>query len=293
MTTEASWLKRFLAYRLKIGGYRIPSIMLVLLVIALGCCGVTGISVWNEDEAAPEPVATATATVGPTWTPRPTRTPAPMATRTARPSPSPRATATATSEAEACTWGAVYVADVTIPDGTRMDPGQAFVKTWRVRNSGTCAWENVRLVFADGERMAAVESVPVPEADPGDEVEVSVEMAAPEAAGEYAAGWALCCGGESFYRVTVAIVAGEETAPVVVATDVPVAVPTVAVTELPAAGIVLINLTSPIVPNSDASLVIQVAPGATCDPGVRYASGWSKAGGLESKTAVIVVRLAG
>jgi len=54
---------------------------------------------------------------------------------------------------------------------------------------------------------------------------------------------------------------------------------------LVSAGIVLINLTSPIVPNSDASLVIQVAPGATCDPGVRYASGWSKAGGLESKTA--------
>src|SRR5512138_2778546 len=33
-----------------------------------------------------------------------------------------------------------FVADVTIPDGTVMTPNQAFTKTWRVKNVGTCAW---------------------------------------------------------------------------------------------------------------------------------------------------------
>ncbi len=35
---------------------------------------------------------------------------------------------------------ATYVSDVTIPDRTIMTPGQPFVKTWAVTNSGACAW---------------------------------------------------------------------------------------------------------------------------------------------------------
>ncbi len=31
--------------------------------------------------------------------------------------------------------------DVTIPDGTPMSPGQEFVKTWRIRNTGICTWD--------------------------------------------------------------------------------------------------------------------------------------------------------
>jgi transcriptional regulator with XRE-family HTH domain len=33
----------------------------------------------------------------------------------------------------------------TIPHGTRMEPGQVFEKVWRVKNSGTVAWERRRL----------------------------------------------------------------------------------------------------------------------------------------------------
>ncbi len=44
------------------------------------------------------------------------------------------------SAAQACTDRAQFVADVTVPDGTRYDPGATFTKTWRLRNAGTCTW---------------------------------------------------------------------------------------------------------------------------------------------------------
>src|SRR5215210_4125964 len=31
-----------------------------------------------------------------------------------------------------------FVADVNIPDDTNMSPGQDFIKTWRVKNTGSC-----------------------------------------------------------------------------------------------------------------------------------------------------------
>jgi micrococcal nuclease len=65
----------------------------------------------------------------------------------------------------------------------------------------------------------------------------------------------------------------------------PTPVPTQAPTEPPAAGITLVSLTSPTSPGSNATLVIQVAAGAVCDPGVIYKSGESGAQGLEQKTA--------
>lgn len=35
----------------------------------------------------------------------------------------------------------VSVADVTIPDGVSMMHGEVFIKMWRIRNMGTCTWE--------------------------------------------------------------------------------------------------------------------------------------------------------
>jgi hypothetical protein len=47
----------------------------------------------------------------------------------------------------------------------------------------------------------------------------------------------------------------------------------------------LIALTSPVSPTEYVTLVIQVAPGAVCDPGVIYKTGESEARGLGLKTA--------
>lgn len=34
-----------------------------------------------------------------------------------------------------------WIADITIPDGTLMSPGQTFTKVWRIRNAGTVDWK--------------------------------------------------------------------------------------------------------------------------------------------------------
>lgn len=92
----------------------------------------------------------------------------------------------------ACTNVSNFVADVTIPDGAVVAPGQAFNKTWRVRNSGTCTWgAGYTLVFVSGEAMTATTSVSVPETAPGGTADLTVQMTAPTAPGNYTGFWEL------------------------------------------------------------------------------------------------------
>jgi hypothetical protein len=45
----------------------------------------------------------------------------------------------------------VFEGDVTIPDGSVLDPGYDFQKIWKIRNSGTCLWdEGYSLVYIGG-----------------------------------------------------------------------------------------------------------------------------------------------
>jgi hypothetical protein len=86
-----------------------------------------------------------------------------------------------------------YIADVTIPDGSRMAPSQRFVKTWRIRNEGQAPWPaSTFLEHVGGDLIAAGTRVPVEiTVEPGSEVEVSVDMIAPEAPGRYVSFWKL------------------------------------------------------------------------------------------------------
>jgi uncharacterized protein affecting Mg2+/Co2+ transport len=84
----------------------------------------------------------------------------------------------------------VYVADVTIPDDTRMSPGQTFTKTWRIRNNGERPWgDGFRLVFVKGTPMTNQRSIPLPAAAPGQEVEISIQQTAPTRRGTYFGDW--------------------------------------------------------------------------------------------------------
>ncbi len=83
-----------------------------------------------------------------------------------------------------------FRADVTIPDGTVIQPGQQFVKTWRITNSGTRAWDaRFSLVHVRDERMGAPESVPMPIVQPGGFGDVSVTLTAPTRPGRYLSTW--------------------------------------------------------------------------------------------------------
>jgi hypothetical protein len=84
-----------------------------------------------------------------------------------------------------------FVADVNIPDDTNMSPGQDFVKTWRVKNTGSCPWEaGYELVYAGyADRMDGQPQQLTQVVQPGQEVEISVQFTAPSEIGEYLSAW--------------------------------------------------------------------------------------------------------
>ncbi len=119
----------------------------------------------------------------------PTQTVAP-ATNTPQP---PTATAQPpTAKPTPCYW-AQFVKDVTIPDGTEIDAGDPFTKTWRLKNIGACSWNTgFDLVFVSGNAMDSDAAVDFPEnVQPGETVDVSVDFIAPEDEGEYKSNWKL------------------------------------------------------------------------------------------------------
>ncbi len=109
----------------------------------------------------------------------------------ARPSPTPLPTTTPT--AVPCTDVATFIRDVTIPDGTRLDPGESFTKIWRIRNAGTCTWTSeYSMVLVSGSALqgSKVKTLPGPIA-PEEVVDLSLDLQAPLERGSYEGFWQL------------------------------------------------------------------------------------------------------
>ena len=82
-----------------------------------------------------------------------------------------------------------YVGE-TIADLTMVRPAQPFVQTWTMENRGTQRWpEGCALVRIGGEVMGSPSAVPLPPADPGEQVSVSAPFVAPLLAGSYTSTW--------------------------------------------------------------------------------------------------------
>lgn len=77
----------------------------------------------------------------------------------------------------------------TIPDGTNFNAGDAFTKTWRLKNIGNCTWSGYALVFESGEAMSGVSPIAIGTINPGQEVDLSVNLKAPAANGTYRGYW--------------------------------------------------------------------------------------------------------
>lgn len=93
--------------------------------------------------------------------------------------------ATATSNCNV----AQFVTDVTIPDGSIMSPGQAFTKKWRIKNIGSCTWNGFSMTFDSGDAMGGPASKPIGAVNPGQEVELEVNLTAPGSVGNYRGYW--------------------------------------------------------------------------------------------------------
>ena len=101
----------------------------------------------------------------------------------------PTATATldpsAPTPTPSCRDAATFVEDVTIPDNTNLSQGEKFTKTWKLQNTGTCDWTGYTAAFKSGERMNAPDSVPVADTASDATVEISVDLTAPAADGQF------------------------------------------------------------------------------------------------------------
>lgn len=154
---------------------------------------------------------TSTAQAMPTETPSPTETQMPTATST----PAATNTAAPTAVPTSTCYGLTFVSDVTIPDNTNMVPGKQFTKTWRVRNSGSCAWDTgFKFNFTGGEAMGGSSVTLNSAVQPGKETDLSVSLTAPSSAGTYRGNWRMSTGSGTYFgdEVYVLIVVGSSTA---------------------------------------------------------------------------------
>lgn len=87
--------------------------------------------------------------------------------------------------------------DVNVPDDTVMSPGQEFIKTWKIKNIGTCSWgEGYELVFSysslpNDDVLNGVAQPLGASIASQQEVEVSVQFTAPDLPGTYFSVWTM------------------------------------------------------------------------------------------------------
>lgn len=91
---------------------------------------------------------------------------------------------------------ATFVRDVSIPDGTFLQPSTTFTKIWELKNTGSCPWNSTySLVFAnEGDLMGGAITNPLIRSgavQPGELVQVALDLKAPVALGDYKSHWRL------------------------------------------------------------------------------------------------------
>ena len=93
--------------------------------------------------------------------------------------------------------------DVTIPDGTVLNPGESFAKTWRLENVGSCTWtRQYAVTFFSGNSLNAFQTNTLPQpVEPGEQVDVTVDMEAPEESGVYQSNWMLSNVGGALFGI--------------------------------------------------------------------------------------------
>ena len=85
---------------------------------------------------------------------------------------------------------ALFISE-TIPDGTEINVGKDFDKSWRLKNVGTCTWNtNYKIVFADGDKMGGPSSKNLTKSvAPGEQYDFVLDLKAPNTAGTYKGYW--------------------------------------------------------------------------------------------------------
>jgi len=187
-------------------------LIIVVIMLVLSACGpsetpaptadmnalftqVAGtIAVEYTQTALAMPVATNTPE--PTFTPlaSPTLQPLVITTPTVVASPTfivMTAAPTISATANGC-YDAALVTDVTIPAGTKFDPGAKFEKVWRLSNTGTCDWTaDFKLTYVGGDIFGS-DAIKVRSRVPvGNTKDITLQMVAPNSSGKVVSNWQL------------------------------------------------------------------------------------------------------
>ena len=158
-------------------------IILSLIVLACTISSGGGLSENERLQTAVAQTVTAAAQAQPqpqdTQSPLPTITMAPTNTQQSAPTNTPQPC----NKAE-------FVSE-TILDNTEFDTGENFVKSWRLKNIGTCTWNtSYQLVFSEGDKMGGASTINLTQSvDPGEQVDISVNLTAPASASTYKGFW--------------------------------------------------------------------------------------------------------
>lgn len=85
------------------------------------------------------------------------------------------------------------VTDVTYIDNTVVQPNTAFVKTWRVANSGSATWTpGFKVVFVSGDAMGGPASQSLGKTvSPGQSIDISISLIAPATQATFRGNWML------------------------------------------------------------------------------------------------------
>jgi len=180
-------------------------ITLILVIVLVGCNlpSMVGQGTVGQETQSPDAVFTQAAqTVAAELTrvsllASPTSTVTFEPTATLTPSPTNTTVFTPTNTPIPCNLANYDSAtiDVNVPDYTLMVPNQVFSKTWRIRNVGSCSWNtSYFLIFDHGDGLGVTSGYTQPllgAVNPGQEVDLSVNLKAPAAPGTYTGYWRL------------------------------------------------------------------------------------------------------
>lgn len=77
-----------------------------------------------------------------------------------------------------------------IPSGTKLDPGEAFTKTWEIKNTGSCDWNGeFRITFVGGDLLGSDTTKIRQRVPAGSTANISLDMVAPSTSGEVTSSW--------------------------------------------------------------------------------------------------------
>lgn len=107
---------------------------------------------------------------------------------------------TVTPAPPACEDNLTFLEDLTVPDGTYVDPGVVLDKRWKVINSGTCNWDaQYHFKLVEGPAMSTIAEQALFPARSGSEAVIRLVFVAPTEPGRYRSAWqAVSPEGETF-----------------------------------------------------------------------------------------------